>query len=600
MRRAHLEQVLIRSRQFAPSFTVAALATAAAIVCTPAAAQGNSGKTEAFAPGRILAMPRAGMPDAALDKLVKENGGSKARRVGQSELRIIDVPPGLEKEMVDRLARHPHFKFAELDRIVPPNLVTNDPYLGSQWHVPKIGAGVAWDKAKGDGVTIAILDTGVDSAHPDLSSRIVPGWNIYDNNANTADVYGHGTKVAGSAAAAFNNGIGVAGVAGNAKIMPIRISSATGGATLSAMAQGITWAADHGARVANISYVSAESSSVRSAGDYMKSKGGLVTTSAGNYGTDAGIAATTSVIPVSATDSNDAKASWSSYGAFVAMSAPGVGIYTTTNGGGYAAVNGTSFASPVTAGVVALIMSANPKLTSSEVEKVLFSTAVDLGTAGRDPFFGHGRANAAAAVQAALTTTSTVDATAPAASISAPLGSSTVSGLVPVNVSATDNVGVTKVELRVNGSLVGADTSSPFGFSWDSTKVANGMASMVVTAYDQAGNAGTSAPVSVNVANSSVTVVADTTPPSVVISNPGSGAKVSGTVSVNVSASDNSGVSALSQKLYINGKLVASTTGGSLSYRWNTRKIASGSYTIQALAADAAGNQATQSVQVNK
>lgn len=577
----------------------AALSLAAALACagTAAQGQGSSPGTESFAPGRILVMPRAGMPEAALGKVLKENGGGKARRVGKSELHIVDLPPGLEKQTVEKLARHPHIKFAELDRLIPPNLVTNDPYLGSQWHLPKIRATTAWDTAQGSGVTIAILDTGVDAGHPDLSARMVPGWNWFDNNSDTADVYGHGTKVAGAAAAAANNTIGVAGVAGQSRIMPIRVSDLQGYASWSALTQGITWAADHGARVVNISYVVANSAAVISAANYMKSKGGLVVTSAGNYGTDASITPTTSMIPVSATDSTDAKTSWSSYGAFVAMSAPGAGIYSTTRGGGYASVSGTSFSSPITAGAIAVIMSANPNLTSAEVEQVLYSTALDLGAAGRDNLFGYGRVDLDAAVNAASALLPTADVTAPVASISAPLGSATVSGLVPVNVNASDDVGVTKVELRTDGDLIATDTSSPFAFSWDSTKTANGMANLVATAYDAAGNAGRSATVAVNVANNNI---ADTTPPSVAISNPRNGAKVSGTLSISSTASDNSGASAIRQDLFINGRRVASTTGGSLTYRWNTRKIPAGSYSIQAMATDAAGNSATTTVSVTR
>jgi subtilisin family serine protease len=225
----------LQSKRFSSQFSVGAMALAAVLACSGVAAQPATGE---FAPGRILVMPRAGMPDVAMDKILKQHGGGKARRVGKSELRIVDLPGGSEKRMVEQLKRNPHIEFAEIDRIIAPEMVSNDPYLGSQWHLTKIGATTAWDSASGAGVTVAILDTGVDGTHPDLSSRMVAGWNVFDNNAITADVHGHGTKVAGTAAAAFNNSIGVAGVAGNAKIMPIRISALNGGASLSAMAQG--------------------------------------------------------------------------------------------------------------------------------------------------------------------------------------------------------------------------------------------------------------------------------------------------------------------------------------------------------------------------
>lgn len=582
------------STSFNSPFSIASISIAATLVCGGVAAQPTDVE---FTPGRILVMPRAGMPDAAMDKILKEQGGGKARRVGKSELRIVDLPAGSERRMVEQLNRNPHIEFAELDKIIPPEMVSNDPYLGSEWHLNKIGAMGAWDTASGVGVTVAILDTGVDGTHPDLSSRMVPGWNIYDNNSNTADVYGHGTKVAGTAAAAFNNSIGVAGVAGSAKIMPIRISSLTGGATLSAMAQGLTWAADNGARVANISYVCANSSTVLSAASYFKSKGGLVTSAAGNYSVQESFAATSAMIPVSSVDSSDIKASSSSYGPYVSMSAPGVGIYTTTKGGGYASVSGTSFASPVTAGTVALMMAANSTLSNTVIEGLLYSNAVDLGAAGRDNLYGYGRVDAGRAVLAAKAAVSNVDSTPPTVSITAPFNNSTVTGLVPVNINASDNVGLTKVELRVNGVLTSTDSLAPFGFSWNSEVVTNGMKSLVATAYDAAGNTTNSTAVDVNVSNSAMV---DTQAPVIVISNPLDGSQVTGTVGIKVSVSDNGDTTGIKQTLYVDGQAVTSSSGPLLTYNWNARKASSGSHTIQAVARDAAGNTSTRLVTVKK
>jgi len=459
---------------------------------------------DSFAPGRILVEPRAGLPAAVISKTLKQHGGLQVRKLGQSNIHIIDLPIGSERAMVNKLRNNPHFKFAELDQMVPVAATANDPYLGSEWHINKIGANTAWDSSQGDGVTIAILDSGVDSAHADLAGNLVAGYNSYDNNTNTADVCGHGTKVAGSAAAVTNNALGVAGVAGRAKIMPIRIAFVSSGscyAYFSTMASGLTWAADHGARIANISYASVPTSSaVQSAANYLRSKGGLLFVSAGNYNRDEGFTPTTTMIPVSATASNDTRASFSSYGAFVALSAPGSGIYTTVQGGGYGGVNGTSFSSPIAAAVGALVMSANASLTADQVQDILFSTAVDLGTAGRDIYFGYGRVNAAGAVAAALAVP-VPDTIAPSVSIPNPTANSTVSGLVTVDINASDNKGVVRVDLKVNGAVVASDTSAPYGFSWSSTDVANGIHSLVAVAYDAAGNAGTSTAVQVNVAN---------------------------------------------------------------------------------------------------
>lgn len=576
--------------------TAATVAAAAMLACMPAAAQ-----SETFAAGRILVMPRAGLADGALARILAEHGAGQARRVGRSELRIVDLPAGREAALVDRLSRHPHIKFAELDRLVRPDGTTNDPYLGSQWHIGKIGASTAWDQAQGSGVTIAVLDTGVDSAHLDLAPRLVAGWNFFNNTSDTSDAYNHGTGVAGSAAAAMNNAIGVAGVSGQTKIMPIRISDASGYGSWSAMAQGLTYAADRGVRVANISFSSAAtSSSVLSAAQYMKNKGGLVFVSAGNTGATSTASPTTSMIVVGATDSNDARSSYSTYGSVLSLAAPGNGIYTTTKGGGYVSENGTSFAAPVAAGVAALVMSANPALSSSQVENILFTTAVDLGSAGRDVYFGYGRVDAARAVQLALSSVGVAptDTQAPTASVTNPLAYATVSGLVPVSLTAVDNVGVTKVELRVGGQTVATDTVSPFGFSWDSKTVANGSASLSVVAYDAAGNAGSSAAVTVNVANN---VVVDTTAPVVAILSPVNGAVIpAAKVTVSASASDDSGAANVTQTLYINNKRAASATGGSLSYVWNAARIKAGSYTLRVDAVDKAGNKGSTSVTVRR
>jgi thermitase len=569
------------------------MALAVLAVCNPLLAQVGAASPDAFAPGRVLMLPRAGLPAAALQDMLGKAGAHRSTRIGNTELRIVELPPGLEKQAVERLSRHPHVKFAELDRVAAPAAPTNDPYYGSAWHLPKVKASTAWDSSTGSGVTIAVLDTGVDGSHPDLSARMVPGWNFYNNNSNTSDVHGHGTAVAGSAAATMNNGIGVAAVAGNARIMPVRVADANAYATWSTIAQGITWAADNGARVANISFVgTTDSSTVRNAAQYFKDLGGLVLVAAGNNNRKESFASTTAMIPVVATDSSDLKASFSSWGDFVSISAPGVDVWTTTRGGGYQQWWGTSIATPVTAGVVALMMARNPSLPASQIESLLYSTSVDLGAAGRDAVFGYGRVDAAAAVVAAGNAVSNVDTQAPTVALTSPEPNATVTGVVPVTVATSDNVGVTRVELRVNGTLVATDNSAPFGFSWDSNGT-NGIAALTARAYDAAGNQTTSADVAVNVAN-----VTDAQPPQVVISGVTEGATVAGTVNIRVSASDNSGSAGITQRLYIDNKQVATATGSSLSYSWNTKRVRAGQHRIEATARDAAGNTSSQLVTV--
>jgi len=251
MRKAH-----IMSSKSASLTSLALTAIAAMLTSAPASAQWlTATDTQGqYVRGRVLVMARAGLPQAALASIVGAHGG-KARAIGESGLHIVDLPAqASETAVAQLLARNPNLKFAELDRPVQHAMAVNDPYIGSEWHTTKMNVPTAWDVTQGSGVVIAIIDTGVDGTHPDLSSRMVPGWNFYDNNSNTADVQGHGTATAGTAAATLNNGTGVAGIAGQARIMPLRISDTSGTGYFSAIAQAITHAADNGARVASISY----------------------------------------------------------------------------------------------------------------------------------------------------------------------------------------------------------------------------------------------------------------------------------------------------------------------------------------------------------
>jgi hypothetical protein len=578
----------------------------------PVPAQSTNPSQFRHAKGRVLVQPRAGLSDDAFDKILLQHGGRRAGQIHQIGVHFIELPATAnEQAVVNALRSNPHIKFAELDLAAPPNLTVNDQLFPNEWHLNKIGAPTAWSTVTGSGVIIAILDSGVDSTHPDLIPNLVPGWNFYDNNSNTSDVQGHGTGVAGIAAAVGNDTIGVAGVSFKSKIMPLRITDATGYAYWSLVAQGITYAADHGARVANVSYEGACcSSTIISAAQYLRSKGGVLTASAGNDGTLMTYTPSDFVTTVSATDSSDAFASFSASGNYIDVAAPGVGIWTTTKGGGYAALSGTSGSAPLTAGVYALMIAANPKLAPSTLDSILFKTAVPLGASGYDIYYGWGRVNAFGAVASALQTTAPIDTTSPTASMTTPSASSTVRGLVPVSVNAADNIGVTKVVLWVNGVAYATDAISPYAFSWDTTKVPDGTNTLRATAFDAAGNQGNSAAITVTVAN-------DTTAPKVTIGSPLSGTVVSGNVAINVTATDNNKVSQIA--LTIDGKQVALSSGSSLSYTWSvstssttsTGSIPPGqrkkqqataqsgtSHTITAIAMDPAGNRGTASVTV--
>jgi len=451
--------------------------------------------------GTILVKPRAGLPAEEFDNILKTNNGQSQEVIGSLDVHVVNVPAHAEEAVVRALSHNPNVEFAELDKAVELSATTpNDPQFPSAWHLPKINATTAWDFSKADGIVIAILDTGVDGSHPDLAKQMIPGWNAVDGSTVTSDIYGHGTAVAGTAAAASNNATGVAAIAWNAKIMPVRITNRTDGyAYWSDIARGLDWAANNGADVANISYGVTSSSTISNAAQKMRSKGGLVVVAAGNDGKDPGYADNKYMISVSATTSTDAKASWSNYGAYIDVGAPGSSILTTNRGGGYGNWSGTSFASPATAGVIALIMSANPALTPDDIERVLENSA-DKIAGSWSPYYGNGRINASNAVQLAMTS-KVSDTTAPTATIFSPSAGAVVNGIVQVEVNAGDNVGVTEVSLYANGRLIGTDGTTPYQFSWDTASAVNGSVILTAHAIDAAGNDGVSSGLSVNVKN---------------------------------------------------------------------------------------------------
>ena len=547
--------------------------------------------------GQILVKPKAGLPEGEFDRILqrKDTQARTKWRTGNRALHVVAVSPESEEALVRALSQDPNIEFAELDMAVPLSATTpNDTRYSYQWHLPKIQAPASWDSSKADNIVIAVLDTGVDAAHPDLSGKLLPGWNAADGGYDTSDIHGHGTAVAGTAAAHTNNANGVAGVAWNAAILPVRITNSSDGyAYWSDIARGLTWAADQGADVANISYGVSNSATVANAAQYMRSKGGVVVVAGGNDGVDPGYANSPHMITVSATDSSDAKASWSNYGALIDVAAPGVSIQTTSRGGSYANWSGTSFASPVTAGVVAEIMGANPTLSADQVEQILENSA-DKIAGDIHPYYGHGRVNAAAAVAMALSsTTVTVDSEAPSVNIFSPGSGNSVSGLVRVDVNASDDVGVTEVSLYANGQLIGTDGTAPYQFSWDSKQVADGAVTLSARAVDAQGNEGVSMNVGVTVKNQ---VTADMMAPSITITRPADGSRVAGTVAVGVSATDD--VSVAKVQFYIDGKLVSAASGATLSYNWNTRKAKYGAHKLEALATDGTGKSTRKAITV--
>jgi len=241
-----------------------------------------------------------------------------------------------------------------LDDVIP-----NDPRYAEQWALPAIGAPSAWAELPADApkVIVAVIDSGICASHPDLSGRILDGWDFLESDAVPQDDFGHGCSVAGVIAANMNDGVGIAGVAPNAQIMPLRVLNASGVGSYSDVAAAIVYAADNGAQVINLSLGGSNpSSTLENAVNYAISKGVIVVAAAGNNGTEGALypAAYLDVIAVGSVDPNLQHSSFSNYGSQIDIWAPGRDILTTKGDGGFGLVSGTSFAAPYVAGAEAL------------------------------------------------------------------------------------------------------------------------------------------------------------------------------------------------------------------------------------------------------
>jgi subtilisin family serine protease len=356
--------------------------------------------------GRLVVGYRRNADTGATDRALRAHHALVKRYVPELRMGVLDVPEDQSDAIMQSLQASGLFDYVEHDYVAHTASVTpNDPDFGAQWHLAKISAPAAWGVTTGAAsIVVAVIDSGVDGTHPDLGAKLLPGWNFVGNNSNTSDVLGHGTAVAGTVAAATNNGIGVAGVSWNTMILPLVVVDSTDYASYSNMAAAIQYAADRGAQVINLSLGgSSPSATLQNAVNYAWSKGATIFASAMNNSNSIPEypAACSNVVSVSATDTNDTLASFSNYGSWITLSAPGNNILTTDSGGGYGYWYGTSFASPIAAGVAALALAVNPSMSNSTLVNLLEQNSDDLGPAGYDTSFGWGRVNAYKAVTAA-------------------------------------------------------------------------------------------------------------------------------------------------------------------------------------------------------
>jgi len=273
-----------------------------------------------------------------------------------------------------------------------------DDLLGSLWGMVKTGATKVWAKVPGDRkVTVAVVDTGIDHAHPDFSGRVNKGRDVVNNDDDAMDDQGHGTHCAGTIAAGLGNG-GVVGVAPGVSLLAVKVLDANGSGSYAGVAEGIVYAADQGAPIISMSLGGSRTSKVlEDAVAHAIRKGSLIVAAAGNDGSDdpSYPAALPGVMAVSASQRDDRLAYFSNTGNHVSVAAPGVDILSTVPGGQYESLDGTSMACPHVSGLAALVKSRFPAYSAKQVRERIEKSADDLGSKGFDPSFGNGRINVA-------------------------------------------------------------------------------------------------------------------------------------------------------------------------------------------------------------
>lgn len=337
------------------------------------------------------------IPGNSEEAVVQQVGG----KVKYTYHLVPAIAAELPKAAIEGLIKNPKVTYIEPDL----DVFAIDVELDNSWGVKRIGAGIVHDDGnKGTGIKVAIIDTGIDYNHPDLDANYVGGYDFVNNDSDPMDDNGHGTHCAGIIAAEDND-TGVVGVAPEAKLYAVKVLNQYGKGSYSDVVAALEWSVDNGMQVTSNSYGSAGNpgETVKQAFDNAYAAGVLSIAAAGNNyhsSPDTVIypARYDSVVAISATDSSDYLASFSSAGPAVELAAPGVNVYSTIPGNSYGTKSGTSMACPHVSGTAALVLASNPSWANSQIRAQLGDTAEDLGVPGRDTWYGYGLVDADTAV----------------------------------------------------------------------------------------------------------------------------------------------------------------------------------------------------------
>lgn len=545
-------------------------------------------------------------PGPAEEALVRRAGGS----IKYTYRLVPAIAATLPQAAIDALRRNPNVTTIEPDGFFHKI----DAELDNTWGVKRIGAGTVHDGGnKGLNVPVAIIDTGIDYTHPDLSVNYAGGYDFVNNDTYPMDDNGHGTHVAGTVAAT-DNGSGVVGVAPEAKLYALKVLNASGSGSFSDVIRALEWVVDNNIKITNNSYGSSgdPGTLVKAAFDNSYSGGVLHIAAAGNSGSCGGKndsvgypAKYGSVVAVAATNQSDARPCFSSTGPAVEISAPGVSINSTKMGGGYVVYSGTSMASPHVAGVAALLTNTAALPSNSDIRNLLTSTAQDLGAAGRDSLYGYGLVNAAAAVAAV---SSSPAAPAPAVNVvvttdktSYVSGTDTQATLTAVvtNEYGESISGLTGFVTKLDSTQVGVDfseTATPGTYTGtlSLSSVDYGSHNVAVTVTDTRSVSGTGSTSFSMQAASSATTVSVTAIGYATTGGRNSDKHLNITLAVNDNSGNAVSGASVSIELSRDASLIGSATGttgttGTVTFTYNN--VPSGTYTTQVTDVTAAGMQ---------